>query len=110
MRTYTLWLVLIAGSLLSCLAKAAELKQVATIGVPGEKLANFDISFIDQATGRYYLADRSNKAIDVFDTKDDTYVCRVGNFVGAVMKNGKVDSGVSGPDGSYDGNWVTTVV
>ena len=27
---------------------------------------SFDISFIDQATGVYYLADRSNKAVDVF--------------------------------------------
>ena len=26
---------------------------------------SFDISFVDQATGVYYLADRSNKAVDV---------------------------------------------
>ena len=26
---------------------------------------SFDISFIDQATGVYYLSDRSNKAVDV---------------------------------------------
>ena len=26
---------------------------------------SFDISFVDQATGTYYLADRSNKAVDV---------------------------------------------
>ncbi len=92
-------LILAASVLLTGAAGAAELKQVGTIAVPGEKLANFDISFIDQATGRYYLADRSNKAIDVFDTTTERYVGRLGSFVGAVMKDGKVDSEVSGPDG-----------
>ena len=99
MNVQTLCMGLTAGALLTGFAHAADLKQVATIGVPGEKLANFDISFLDQSTGRYYLADRSNKAIDIFDTKNDTFVGRVGTFVGAVMKNGKVDSAVSGPDG-----------
>lgn len=99
MRPWTFSLLVTAGTLLSGLAQAAELKQIATITVPGEKLTNFDISFIDQATGRYYLADRSNKAIDIFDTKGDSYIGRVGSFAGAVTKNGKVDNGVSGPDG-----------
>jgi DNA-binding beta-propeller fold protein YncE len=78
---------------------AATLKQIGTIAVPGKKLKNFDISFVDQAGGLYYLADRSNGAIDIFDTKDDTFVGRVGSFVGAVMKDGKVDNETSGPDG-----------
>ena len=94
-----LGLVLATSVVLVGAAGAAELKQVGTIAVPGEKLTNFDISFIDQATGRYYLADRSNKAIDVFDTTTERYVGRLGSFVGAVMKDGKVDSEVSGPDG-----------
>ena len=92
-------LILATSVLMTGAARAAELKQVATIAVPGETLANFDISFIDQATGRYYLADRSNKAIDIFDTTTERYVGRVGAFTGAVMKDGKVDSEVSGPDG-----------
>ncbi len=92
-------LTVAASVLLTGAAGAADLKQVGTIAVPGEKLANFDISFIDQATGRYFLSDRSNKAIDVFDTTTERYVGRFGSFVGAVMKDGKVDSEVSGPDG-----------
>jgi hypothetical protein len=64
--------VLITGA-----AGAAGLKQVGTIAVPGEKLTNFDISFIDQKTGLYYFADRSNKAIDIFDTGADKFVDRV---------------------------------
>jgi DNA-binding beta-propeller fold protein YncE len=91
--------ILLASCSLPIVAKAGELKQIGTIIIPGQKLTNFDISFINQANGRYYLADRSNKAIDIFDTKTDQFVGRVGTFVGAVMKDGKVDNDVSGPDG-----------
>ncbi len=81
-------------------AYAAELKQVATIPVPGEPLVSFDISYVDQASQRYYLADRSNKAVDIFDVKDNKYIGRIGGFVGAVLKpDGKVNSNKSGPDG-----------
>lgn len=96
----TFALVLTATTMLAGPALAAELKQIGTIEVPGQKLDSFDIGFVDQATGRYYLADRSNKSIDIIDTKDDKFVGRAGSFVGAVMKkNGKVDNEVSGPDG-----------
>lgn len=98
-RIDTLGLAVLAATALPVSAWATELKQVGTIAVPGAKLANFDISYIDPATGRYYLADRSNKAIDVFDTAADAYVGRVGSFVGTVMKDGKVDNDTSGPDG-----------
>ena len=95
----SLGLALLAACLLSGTARAAELKPIGTIDIPGEPLKAFDISFIDQADGRYYFADRSNKAVDVFDTKTDRYVERLGSFVGAVMKDGKVDNDISGPDG-----------
>lgn len=80
-------------------ANAAELKQVGVIVIPGEKLTNFDISFIDQASQRYYFADRSNKSIDIFDVKTDKFVDRVSGFVGVIMKNGKPVNDTSGPDG-----------
>ena len=68
------------------LANAAELRQIGTISIPGEPLNSFDISFIDQATGMYYLADRSNKGIDIVDTKKGIYVGRVAGMVGPIMK------------------------
>lgn len=80
-------------------AKAAELKQIATIPVPGEALASFDISNIDSAAHRYYLADRSNKAVDIFDTRTNSFVGRADGFIGTIMKNGKVNGDKSGPDG-----------
>jgi hypothetical protein len=33
-------------------------------------LYSFDISWVDQATGTYYLADRSNKAVDIVDAAE----------------------------------------
>ena len=35
---------------------------------PNTQMFSFDISFVDPKNGLYYLADRSNKAIDVVDT------------------------------------------
>jgi hypothetical protein len=39
-----------------------------TAGKPATKMFSFDISFIDPATGLFYLADRSNAAVDIIDT------------------------------------------
>ena len=75
-------------------AAAAQIKQVGTMDVPGATLDNYDIGFVDHATNRYYLADRSNKSIDVFDTKTEKFIGRVEGFVGP-MKNGKA----AGPAG-----------
>src|SRR5206468_8421423 len=40
-------------------------------------LYSFDISFVDPATQTYYLADRSNKAVDVVNAKTDTFVAQI---------------------------------
>jgi DNA-binding beta-propeller fold protein YncE len=82
-------------------ANAAELRQIGTITIPGAPLDSFDISFIDQATGRYYLADRSNKGIDIVDTKTGAYVGRVEGMVGPIMKKDGTccNNDKSGPNG-----------
>lgn len=85
-------LVAVAASATS--AGAAELKQIGTIAVPGTPLESFDISFVDQASHRYYLADRTNKAIDIFDTRTDKFLGRVGGFVGFDKSND-----TAGPNG-----------
>ena len=74
--------------------QAGDLKQVGTIKVPGTPLQGYDISFVDQQTNRYYLADRSNKAVDVFDVKTGDMIGRVPGFVGQEKSND-----VSGPNG-----------
>jgi hypothetical protein len=40
-------------------------------------LYSFDISWVDQATQTYYLADRSNRAVDIVDAKTKTFLGRV---------------------------------
>ena len=40
-------------------------------------LYSFDISWVDQTTQTYYLADRSNIAIDVVDAKADVFVSQI---------------------------------
>ncbi len=84
----------VAGSV-----NAAELKKIGEIAVGGEKLTSFDISFVEQRAQRYYLADRTNKGLDIFDAKNDKYIGRVDGMTGAVMENGKVNNDVSGPNG-----------
>jgi len=62
---------------------------------PSGKMFVFDISWVDQATQLYYLADRSNAVIDVVDTKTDTFVKQIaGGFKGFTGNND-----TSGPNG-----------
>jgi DNA-binding beta-propeller fold protein YncE len=89
----------LATTMLTGATYAAELKQITTIPIPGESLKSFDIGQVDAATSRYFLADRSNSGVDIFDTKTNTHVGRAGKFVGLVMKGSKADNDHSGPNG-----------
>jgi hypothetical protein len=78
-----------------------------TAASPATKMYSFDISFVDPANGLYYLADRSNKALDVIDTTTDTLFGQIGGsaagqanfagFVPCVPAAGANDC--AGPDG-----------
>jgi len=68
---------------------------VTNIAVPNATTPafSFDISYADH--GRYFLADRNNKAVDVVDTSSNQLIAQIpGNFtgIGATTEN-------SGPDG-----------
>ncbi len=101
--------VAIAASLCSAPARADRgrdgardaVKLIKTIPVPG--LGVFDISWVDPATQLYYLADRSNKVIDVVDAERDVLVRRIqGNFKGFTGNND-----TSGPNGVVvSGHWL----
>jgi DNA-binding beta-propeller fold protein YncE len=87
---------------LSCLSalKAAELKLIGTIPVPGKPLTSFDIAYVDQASERLVFANRSNGTVDVFDTKTDKLIGQVAGLVGPVLgPTGTVNNNKSGPDG-----------
>jgi hypothetical protein len=66
-------------------------------------LFSFDISFVDQTTQTYYLADRSNFAIDVVDAKTDTFITQISAtppFAGASPGGAEL----SGPNGVLTAN------
>src|SRR3954468_3481339 len=76
-------------------------RLLKSIPVPG--LVVFDISFVDAGTQLYYLADRSNKTIDVVDAKRDKLVRQIqGKFQGFTGNND-----TSGPNGVVvSGHWL----
>src|SRR5262245_56516850 len=78
-------------------------KLLALIPVPvnpvtnpnGNLFASFDISWVDAATQRYFLADRSNAVVDVVDAKAGTFLRQIkGGFQGFTGNND-----TSGPNG-----------
>jgi hypothetical protein len=64
----------------------------------------FDISFVDQSNQTYYLADRSNAAVDVVNAKTGTFVKQITAsppFAGVKLSGTPpaVNNNISGPDG-----------
>jgi hypothetical protein len=49
-------------------------RQVGTMTIPGGNSTAFDISWVDQATGQYFLSDESNRAVDWFSATTDRFV------------------------------------
>jgi len=69
------------------------------------RLYSFDISFVDQSTQTYYLADRSNVAVDVVDAKTAAFIGHISvsppfaGFVPAATCAAAGGSNCSGPNG-----------
>src|SRR5215471_9077049 len=101
---------------------------LTAIQIPGNPLRSFDISWVDQARGKYFLADRSNAGIDVISTYDLTFrrtitggaaSCLGCKFTGQVCTAGMppvvvpcttaipVNTNLSGPNGvTSRGRWL----
>jgi len=82
---------------------APAVKLLATIAVPinpkatppSPGMKSFDISWVDARTQLYYLADRSNQAVDVADARHNTFVRQItAGFRGFTGSNDN-----SGPNG-----------
>src|SRR6266850_808064 len=82
---------------------AGAVKLLATVPVPGVQMKAFDISWVDADTQLYYLADRSNAAIDVVDARRSAFVKQIhGGFAGFSGSND-----TSGPNGVVvAGHWL----
>jgi hypothetical protein len=62
-------------------ANNVAIRLLTTIPIPVTAVNNtagamysFDISWVDQGTHTYYLADRSNRVVDIVDTKTNTFL------------------------------------
>jgi hypothetical protein len=88
-----------------------ETKCLTAVQIPGAALRSYDISWVNPHRAEYYLADRSNSAIDIIDTRHGTFkrFLGKGKFVG-VKLNGAgtaVNNDISGPDGVVThGKWL----
>jgi hypothetical protein len=87
----------------------AQTKCVTAIIIAGNPLTSFDISWVNPNRAEYYLADRSNKGIDIIDTQHLKFKRTIGGFKGIVLnKTGTAaDNNHSGPDGVVShGRWL----
>jgi hypothetical protein len=90
------------------------LRLVRSIPFPSSApaLHGFDISWVDAATHRYYLADRSGAAIDVIDTASGTFLTPITvspPFAGVKFNpaTGAANNAISGPNGvTAAGRWL----
>lgn len=88
-----------AAAALFCMPAVASADEVfkltGTVAVSGSALKSFDISWVDPYIHAYFLADRSNSAVDVVDTRTHTMVAQfTGGFAGFTGNND-----TSGPNG-----------
>jgi hypothetical protein len=87
-----------------------ETKCLTAVQIPGAPLRSYDISWVNPQRAEYYLADRSNAAIDIIDTRHLTFKRFLGKglFVGAKLNAaGAVNNDISGPDGVVThGRWL----
>src|ERR1700736_578732 len=98
-------------------------KLLTTIPIPptaanaGKNLYSYDISFVDQKTQMYYLADRSNNVVDVIDASTAAFVGQLSanppfaGFVSAAdcaaMPGGNPGGSCVGPNGVVSwGHWL----
>src|SRR3954451_23816157 len=77
------------------------LRTVPIPGTPanttGGKMFVFDISFVDQATQTYYLADRSNAVVDVVDARTSRLISQI--HATPAFKGFTGNNATSGPNG-----------
>jgi hypothetical protein len=77
---------------------------LTTVPIPGTKsnttggnMYVFDISFVDQTTQTYYLADRSNAVVDVVDARTNALISQIS--AKPAFKGFTGNNGTSGPNG-----------
>jgi hypothetical protein len=86
-----------------------ETQCLTAVQIPGNPFRSFDISWVNPGRAEYYFADRSNAGIDIIDTKKNSFIRRLGGFVGIVLNTAgtAVNNNLSGPDEvTSHGRWL----
>jgi hypothetical protein len=85
-------------------AKDGAVRLLNTVAIPGTKANTtggnmyvFDISFVDQTTQTYYLADRSNAVVDVVDARSNALISQISAT--PAFKGFTGNNATSGPNG-----------
>ena len=74
-------------------SNAGPVNLVAAIPVPAP-IASTDLIWADEPSGRVFLADRTNKSVDVFDGVNEVFVTSIPGFLGTPGVNGQGPNGV----------------
>ena len=84
--------------------EGGAVRLLTTVPIPGTKANTtggnmyvFDISFVDQTTQTYYLADRSNAVVDVVDARTNALISQIS--AKPAFKGFTGNNGTSGPNG-----------
>jgi len=83
--------------------------RLGTMAIPGKPLLTYDISFVDPVLRLYYLSDRSNAGIDVFDTRRNRFLGRIsGSAASGQFAGQQASNDISGPNGvsPADFGWI----
>jgi len=107
---FILFALLMSGAMLvhgTAFAQDETFVNVFQIAVPGG-LTSFDIGFVDPKIGRYFLADRTNKAVDEVKTSNNT-IHQIGNQTGKEFVGVQNGTNTSGPNGVITANDHTEV-
>jgi hypothetical protein len=73
---------------------AGPLNLIGAIPIQGLPLASSDLLWTDQASGRVFLADRTNKSVDVFDGINLVPIAQIPGFLGTPGVNGQGPNGL----------------
>src|SRR5580698_9577198 len=101
--TSSLFVAAMIGSATTSALAGPDYNLLTTIALPastannqGGKFTAFDISYVDPITGDYYVADRSNAAVDIISGATNTVIAQAG--VG-IFGGQQGSTAMSGPDG-----------
>jgi hypothetical protein len=80
---------------------------VTAVAIPGNPLRSYDITWVNTTRSEFYLADRSNRGVDIISTNSLTFLRTIDGFTINLTTSGGINTSTSGPNGVVaHGNWL----